>query len=321
MPLTFGEVKSIVAPYAGRSGKCSSAQETSLFAHQVMEYLLYSGSHDAVRKLCICAYRGCIVLPPEVQLPLKVRIDNQASEVWNKWYTFQAPTDGFERCWDAASVLKEDGGLTPLAYEIPKDDLVIGVLGTCDEQDAFLTVQGKDATGREIYTTYQGESITGEKLSIKKGEIRYGQVSFREITAVVKSKTNGYVALYAVDLKKKKEYFLSDYAPTEEKPLYKKYKLGIQDCPAIAHISMLCRVRLKDSYHDNELTLFDNRLAVVLGAQRLQAELNNNLEVAQYKRQATEDILEKEGGYKKTSGSPVAMFVPMSGGAIKNIVR
>ncbi len=321
MSLTFADVKKLVAPYAGRAGKCYDAADTASFARSVMEYLLYSGSQSGIRKLCILAHRGCISLPPEVEVPIKVRIDHKVSTIWNKWYSFHSSSEGFDKCIAANDILIEDGSLTPLAYGLPTNGSVVGIIGTCEEEEgAFVTIQGKDTTGRQVYTTFNGEQIAGEKFLIKKNQLRYGKVRFGEITGITKPRTNGYISLYAVTPITDSRTFLADYAPSDEHPLYRKFIVNSTECANIAHLSMLCRVKLRDSYLDNELTFFDNALAIQLGAQRIQGEVNNDAATANYKRQAVEDILEKEAGYKKISGSPIDIFFPLSGGTIRNIV-
>lgn len=321
MPVTFKEFRETVAPYAGRAGKCATTPEVAVFSRQVMEYLLYSGSSAGKRKLCIQVRKGCVSLPPEVETPLKVRIDNRSAEIWNQWFSFHSDGESWDNCYPAGDILIEDGARSPLAYEIPEGGSVLGVLATCDEgDDSYVTIQGEDLTGREIYTIYNGEKIVGEKFKLTKDQVRYGKVIFGKVTAVVKSKTNGYVVLHSVDtVKQEIGMFLADWNPSEEKPLYKKYKVFSKNCGPVANLSILCRVRLKDSYLDNELTLFDNHLAILLASQRLQAEKNNDSEVASYKRQAVEDILEKEAGYKKPAGSMIDVFYPLSAGTIKGL--
>lgn len=320
MALTFAEVKRIVAPYAGRAGKSVDSDETALFARKVMEYLLYSGSQAAIRKLCILANNGCVVLPPEVEVPLKVRIDRKVSAIWNKWYSFHSSAEGFDSCTSACDLLIEDGELTPIAYSLPTNGSLIGVMGTCEEGDSYVIVQGKDPAGRQIFTIHNGEKIPGEKLKIVKNQIRYGKATFKEITGILKPVTGGYVILYAVNPASDSRTFLADYAPSDTQPLYRKFLVNSSQASTIAHLSILCRVKLRDTYLDNELTLFDNALAIQLGAQRIQSESNNDANTANYKRQAVEDLLEKEAGYKKISGNPVDVFYPLSGGSIKNIV-
>lgn len=320
MSLLFKEIREIISPYSGRAGKCATAVETAVFARQVMQYLLHEGSSAGLRKVCILAHRGYLSLPPEVELPIKAKIDHKVASIWNKHFSFHSVNENFDSCPPIGEVLIEDGSQTPLAYNLPNGGSIIGVMGHCDEAaDAAIIVQGKDQAGREIYTNYKGDQVVGEKLLIRKNTITYGQVSFGEVTAVLKPKTEGYVSLWAVNPAKDTTQFLADYNPSEERPLYRKFRVASRGCPDIVHISMLCRVRLKDNYHDNEITFFDNSFAILLAAQRIQAEINNDLQTAGFKKAAIEDNLNKESSYKKIAGSPLDVYFPLSGGIIKGL--
>jgi len=322
MALTFGEIRKLVAPYAGRAGLCPEDAEVARFSRLVMETLLYSGSNAGVRRLNILACKGCIALPPEVEVPLKARIDHQVANIWDKWFTFHSVNEDLDRnCRPAGEVMMEDGDFTPIAYPLPPNGSQIGVMGLCKEsEDASVIIQGKDTTGHPIFTMWKGEQIGGEKIAISKGVIKYGQVKFGSIDAVLKSKTNGYVSLFAVCPKTNGRTLLAEYTPQDEKPLYRKFKIISRNCAPIVHVSMLCRVRLKDNYHDNDITFFDNSLAVILASQRVQSEVNMDSENANYKNQAVVDILNKESDYKKINGSPVDVYHPLSGGSIRNII-
>lgn len=321
MPLTFGEIKALCSPYAGRAGKCSSATEINSFARQVMEYLLVSGSHAGVRKICLYAEKGCVSLPPEVETPIKIKINDCAGNLWNKWYSFHSGDDDLGTCPPIGQILIDEGVESPLAYAIPEGGSAVGVMATCCENEhATVLVQGKDTTGRPVFTAFNGRQEPGEKFRLAKEQIRYGQVVWGEITGVLKPRTVGYVSLFAVNSRGGHPRFLADWSPTEQKPMYRRYKIVSRDCPPIAKVTMLCRVRLKDSYHENDITFFDNSLAITLASQRLQSEVNNDAQMANYKRGAVEDILEKEAGYKRVPSGPVDVYFPLSGGAIKNIV-
>jgi hypothetical protein len=323
MPITFGKFKDIIYPYAGRAGKCVDSPEVSRFAREVMEYLLLSGSVSAVQKLDIFAHKGKIVLPPEVEIPIKAKINGERANIWNQWYTLGASDGNIENARDAFTVMAETGVRTPLAYGIPGPESILGVLSTCEEEPGaeHIIIQGKDITGREIYTWHKDQKVVGEKLHLKKNQITYGNVKFAQVTGVVKPQTNGYVACYAVDpeLGETKQ-FLADWPPSEERPLYREYVLTGRGSQQIVEVSMLVRARLKDNYSDNELTLFDNSLAIRMAAQKLQAETNADLNSANYKDGAVSKILDAEAAYKKPAGQPVQVYRPLSGGAVKNIV-
>lgn len=320
MPLLFSQFKELVAPYVGKAGKCPTASETAIFARQVMEYLLLAGSQAGVRKLCIVAHKGCVTLPPEVDVPLKVKIEKRSAETWTKWGSFSSASGSFESYREVGDALIETGEYTPLAYPLPACGSIVGVMAVCEEEpDSYVTIQGNDITGRRIFTSVEGESIPGERFRLVKGQIRHGKVRFGEITAVVKPKTKGYVSVHAVDVENNSQDFLGDYSPFDERPMFRKYRLTTK-CGDTANLSILCRVRLRDVYHDHDLTLFDNTIAVVLAAQRLQSEVNYDSAMANYKKQAVDELLDREAGYKKNSGLPVDVFYPLSGGAIRGIV-
>lgn len=330
MPLTFREIKELVFPYAGRTGKNPDTEEVAVFARQVMKYLLWSGDQAAFRKLCIIVQRGCLVLPPEVEIPLKVKINHKVSEIWNKWFSFHSVGDEFDRSgsestigrayYPASSTLIESGEETPLAYGMPEQGSIIGVMSTCEEAtDSYLIVEGKDRSGREIYTSFNGEQVVGEKFRLAKNEIRYGQVCFGTVSSVLKPITNGYISIFAVNPHTKQKTFLADYSPSMTKPMFKKWNLNVRECPTLAHVSILCRVKLKDTYTDNEVTLFDNELAVILGAQQWQAQVNNDLQTAAVKDQAVGTVLDREAGYKKKSASPLDIYHPTSGNSIRGL--
>lgn len=320
MGFTFGEIRTLVAPYVGRNGKCADAPETALFARAVMEYLLISGSAAGVRKVRLMASQGYLTLPPEVEVPLKVKIEGHVAEVWSKWCSFHSKIDDMARCDPAEALIIEDGTQSPLAYALPPGGSIVGVMAHCTEdEDASIIVQGKDTTGRPVYMPFDGQQLPGERLLLKKNNIRYGKVKFSEITGVVKPKTRGYVTLFAVNPSGVQQQFLADWAPSETRPMYKRYRLTDKSLPRIVQVSMLCRIRLKDTYDDEDVTIFDSTVAIKLAAQRLNAEDKNDLQTAGYKKGAVEDILEKEAGYKKISGRVVDVYAPLSGASIRNI--
>lgn len=322
--LTYKEFKDIVAPYAGRTGKCDYSKEVDDFAYSVMQNLLYSGSTSANRLICIQAYKGCISLPPEVEVPLKARIDREVVEIWSKWYTMHSGGPDLDKSCEVDDILAEEGSSSPLAYPVPDGGRILAVIANCEEsEDAYIDIQGEDVTGKTIYTFVGKEQITGERFYLKKDNAMYGVVPFGKVTGVVKPKTNGYITLFTVDSVNNNPtlgQFLADWAPTETKPLYRQFKVIKRSCGPLAQLSMLCRARLKDSYHDNELTLFDNRLAVLLSAQRINSETNEDIETAAYKKSAVEDILEKEAGYKRTTCNKVDVFRGTSAGTVRNIL-
>lgn len=326
MSLTFAKVKEIVAPYADSGGKCASASGVGLFAREVLEHLLLFGDYGSLRKFCFITENGVFTAPPELEAPLKIKIDNQVGQIWNSWFSYHSvSSDWDEGCFPAEKVLIEEPYYFPTTYDVPRSGSIVGVVGGCDEDDeSFVIVQGQDASGKEVVTyNSKGEQITGEIFKIKKNNLRYGKVKFTKITNVVKSTTKGYVRLYAVDVDKNSKSFLAEYSPLEEIPMYKRFKVNHARCAKgkYTHVSILGRIRLKENYTDYDVVPFESTIAIKLAAQRLQSEDSNDIQTANYKKEALKEMIEAGAEFKKTPGDmSVDIFADLSGAAIKNII-
>ena len=175
--LTFGKIRELVAPYAGQAGKCPTSQITAQFARTVMQNLLYEGSPGGIKKLRLCARRGYFALPSEVEVIVQARIGHALTNVWSKWVEYNNTIPFSETDNSYQNVISEDGNNTPLAFPLPLRGSCVGVKATCEEsEDSYIIIQGKDTAGVEVYTSYRGEKIYGEKFSFRNGKISYGEV-------------------------------------------------------------------------------------------------------------------------------------------------
>jgi hypothetical protein len=322
MAILWSRAKEILSRYVGTGGACATNPEVDQFVREVLEYLLISGEYGNEHKFCFCAQQGCITLPYELETPLKVKIDNRIGTVWDRWFEFHQ-TKYLEDCQPAGTALIEDPNYYPTIYNIPSAGARFGVIGTCQEDEgAHVVVKGIDATGREIFTVHNGEQVSGEYVSIRKGYLTVTNAMFARIDAVVKSKTKGYVQAYWVNPAEGTKGFLADYSPLEEVPQYRRFQLT-ESCwrTCNAKVSILGRVRLKEAYADNDLIPFDNILALNLAGQYVNAHYNNAPDLAAAKGKALESVIDKENSHKKIkNGNPIEVFLPTSGGSISNII-
>lgn len=319
--LTFGQAKEILRQYASRAGRCSSDDALNLFVLQILQYMLFSGAYGNLRKFTFNAVRGCFTVPHELETALKVKIDCEVGSVWDKWFEWHNDRDLEGKCFPAGEALYEEPNRYPTVYDLVYPSRV-GVLGICDEScDAHVIVTGEDPTGREIFTTHKGEQISGEYLTITKGQIKFTTVEFGKITGILKSKTKGYVQLLAVNPTVGKTYFLSDYTPLEEKPAYRRYKLTSKNCARLLKVSVLGRIRLKEAYADTDFIPFENLYALQVAGQSINLQYNNDVQGAQAKDQIMQDLITRENEYKRVeNGQPMEVFKALSPGAVKNIV-
>lgn len=320
--ITYGEAKRFLSPYAGSAGVSAGASNVDLFVRQVLDYLLMSGQHGNLRTFCFTAVNGCITLPYELEVPLKVKVDGEVGTVQDTWFTF-ADQGLPEGCIPAIDALREQSGDFYTVYNLPAAGANVGVYGTASEDaEAYIIVMGKDPAGNEIYTNHMGTQYAGERLTVKMGEIKYTQAVFGTITGVVKSKTNGYTTLIWIHPSTGAKGFLASYSPLELIPTYRRCKLTSKYGSSNVKVSILGRIRLKPAYADNDIIPFDNTYTLSLAAQTIQAQKNNDMEVAVTKDRTLTTIIERENKYKKiNNGKPVVdVFLPTSGGSIKNLV-
>jgi len=321
VPITYGQAKETLSQYAGRGGVCPSDDRVNLFVREVLDYLLISGHYGNLHTFSFCAVKGCFTIPFELEVPLKVKIDGEIGSVWTKWYEFHA-SKTLERCMPAARALYEEANYYPTVYEVPEGGSKIGCVAICEEaEDSSIIVQGPDTSGREIITYHNGVQITGEYLSIKKGELRYTGATFGKITSIKKSKTKGYVQLLAVNPEKNQRTFLADYSPLETSPAYRRFRITDSQCKDTVKVTILGRIRLRDHYSDNDYIPFDNFYTLNLAGQVINANYNNAPDLAKAKDDALNNVIMKDNEHHRIeNGVPIEVYPLTSAGAIKNIV-
>lgn len=321
MAMTFGQAKKALSIYYKQGGSCPTAEGMDLFVIKVLQHMLYSGQYGNLRRFCFNAIKGSFTVPYELEVPLKVKIDGDIGTAWDKWFEWHIQND-MDKCWPAGDALREDPNYYPTVYDLPLGGARVGAKATCDEDDdAHILVQGEDTSGRVVYTDHAGEQVPGEYLRLIKGQLRYTQVTFGKITNILKTKTKGYVQLHALQLEKNLQIFLSDYAPVEENPQYRRFKITSQKCNNCIKVSVLGRIRLKPAYLDNDFIPFDNMYALDLAGQMMNSNFNNDVQTAAAKEQTLQEVITKENEYKRVqNGQPIEVFKLTSAGNIRNII-
>jgi len=321
MALLYGEAKRLFAQYAARGGVCPNADGVDLFMREVMQYLLYSGADQDLREFTFIAQKGVFTLPPEVESIQKVRVDGEVGQVWDQWFKYRSARTLDGDCLCPTKALFEEANYAASAYDLPACGGYPAIQGHCQEaDDAHVIIQGKDLTGREIFTTHKGENIAGVYLSVMKDRLVYSTVKFAQITNVVKTPTVGYVTLYSYDPANGKKLFLSDYTPLEEVPQYRRYRLTNNNCCTYAKVAILARIRLKEKYADNDQIPFDSILTMRLAAQSINAQYNNDVATAQAKDASMVQMIGREAAHKRVNnGQPIEFLYPISAGTIRNI--
>lgn len=320
--LTWKEAKTILAPYAGSGGLCADDPEVDLFTRKTLQFLLWSGTNQDLRRFDFITCQGVFTVPEEIEAIVKLKVNGQVGNVWDKWFTYHSTNilEGDCICPEDNAIF-EDPNYYSTAYDIPAGGSQLGIIGHCEEDcNAGVIIQGKDITGRQIFTQHKGAQVNGEFLTIKKGTLSYTQVKFATIDNVILSKTNGYKTLYAVKPDCSSKFFLSDYSPIEQKPMYRRYRLTSSTCPH-ASVSILARTRLKSAYSDLDKIPFENILAIETAGQMANASKNNDLQTAGTKLQFVDTLVQREQQHKKVaSGQPINIDNTTGPGRVRNAI-
>ena len=296
--LTYGEVKKFLSKYAGSGGKCPDSEATDLFVRKVLQYLLFNGGNGYIVKMCFSARNGCFTVPHEVEAITHIKLEGEVGNVWNMWKEFSsiAILPGCMPCEKAAY---EEPGYFPTDFDLPSTGGRFGVQARdIEDPTSHVIVQGIDLTGREVYTKHEGKQVKGEYLTLDYKEPIFSTVRFSKITGVTKTKTKGYVTAYAHD--DKQIHFLSDYTPNETIPAYRRYRLHTPS-NGIVKVSALARLRLKDSYADNDLVPFETYATLETAAITLQAMYNKDFNAAQAGQNFLDTMIRKENVFKTQS--------------------
>lgn len=318
MIVTFGELRNLVYQYTGKSGNCPDSEETRLFALEVLQRLLYKGVNGNLKKFCLCATNGVFTLPPDLENPLKVKIDGQVESVWSKWYEFYDVQNEREcDSWDTG--MQQLGQDFYTIYDLPSCGARVAAIASCEEdKDAKFILQGINKQGKVVFIEHQGMNTLGEVLPIGFNNPSYTAETFTSFTNIQKTKTKGYVRLVWLVPETGQQGLLGEYKPTETLFAYKRVKISNCNIPC-AKVSILGRIREPQSMEDNEIVPVTNISALKKMAQTIQAEDGDNLQEAQYKEGVVDRVLLDENQYKKSGQENFDFSYETSPGRVQNL--
>lgn len=323
MIITLKQAREVVAEYTGKKGKCASSEEVRLFVMEVVQRLLHKGANGNLRKWCFCLCNGCFTAPMDLEVPLRVKIDGYPSQVWSKWYEFYDlhAADACDKNFKTG--MSEQVDTYPIVYDLPKPGARVVAIPLEDEnEDANVVIQGEDVNGRDVFTVCNGQHIHGEKIKISRSKPVFSKTVFSKITAVEKSRTCSHVRLYWQthrDNQILSRGLLSEYRPTDLNPSYRRFKVPDARCDCCVKVEVIGRVRLLDSYHDNDILPVTSIGALRSMAMTIQSERTGSMNEANFHIARVGQILEDENEYHKTGQEPLDFVYFSSPGSNENL--
>lgn len=323
MAITLGDARRSLAEYAGKKGKCASSEDVRLFVLEVVQRLLHRGANGNLRKWCFHLSDGCFTAPPDMDVPLKVKINGFPDRMWSKWYEFFDIHSADLRDENFKNGMFEQVNSYYTVYDIPQPGARIAAVSLENESaDAHIIVQGEDEQGRDVFTTEKGETIHGEKLPIRRSKPVFSKTTFSKITGIQKTKTKNYARLYWQvhdDGKVLARGLLSEFRPVDISPVYRRFKVphARSDCPV--KVEVLGRVKALDHYHDNDVLPITSLGAMRSMAMTIRAERTNNIQGANFHNQRADQIIENENEYKRTGSEDFDFVHILSPGSNENL--
>lgn len=326
MIVTLGMAREALSGFAGRSGKCADSNSVRLFVLAAVERSLFKGADGNERKWKFHVTNGTFTAPPDMQTALKAKIDGRPERVWSRWYEF-FDVNGADRC-DKSFVpgLTEEVNQSPTIYDIPLPGARLAAVPLSSEgKDASITIQGLDAEGRDVYTKSGGRLVHGETISICRQMPRYTKTVFSKVTGIEKTVTDNHIRLYwqihdCITKQPLSRGLLGEYRPTDTRPTYRRFRVPGADPACPTAVSVIGRVALLESYHDNDVLPVTSLSVLRQTAAMMNAEENKDLPSAGYFDRSTDRIIDDQNEYNRvTTGMSFDWNFEMSPGANENL--
>lgn len=338
MIITFGQAKKELARYAGKAGKCRDDDQVDLFVKEVIQQLLFRGANGNLRKWVFLTQNGMFTAPPDLELPLKIKIDGEVASSFDKWYEFY-DNNTLSNCVPCEEGIFEEPNVVFTAFDLPPHGARILAKPICKEalgspesnsfcppdtsdtpEEAHFVITGRNEFGEEVFMPHKGTQLKGEYLSINKFKPKFTQTCFTAITGIEKTVTNHYVDLMWFDPHTKLTGLLGKYKPSDTHPSFRRFRINGLACDRCFKVTILGRVRFCENYHDNDVIPISSLRGLRLMAQHLQSEDNDDIQTADYKNKRIAQVIQDENNYKRTTSATIDFFRETSPGRIPNII-
>lgn len=312
--LTLGKAKES-RKLAAAAGVCTSSDTFLSYLNECVPVLMTRGSFwGTVHLLNGCVYNECITWPRNVGSVLAVNTCGKNIPVWNNWAAFvpigpEGITKhgfGFRDGVCTGNVNVVNDGVVSIFNQVPcgKQRYIRAYLSVRADIGKKITIFGIDANGQTIRTKVNGIWQEGVTLTLPNPSTSpYVSTPFtvREITRVVKEKTQGMVRLFQYDADGDTLHDCAAYEPSETLPEYRHSRIkrvnwsGCCNCSdGLKTIQALTKLQFIELENDSDVIPISNINALALGIQysRLSDQLKDEEAEAKMARAVHELNLE-----------------------------
>ena len=284
MIFTLGYARKHLGKFVDAGKSADSPEVADRINEAIMQLLMIEDWHLTTQTMRFFIHRDTVVLPHCAERIIKVRFDDRqfkAGHIWSKYWEFaDSGLLGRDNGNDGMKDLRDLGDGWPTFYEIPanKSLKLVAFSNVIEDADLLMEVRGWNAMGEDVTTVGSlGATMPinmwrlGVEGSIDYDSLKTSDFSVREISAISKPLTKGYITLMGIDLSTKAVYQLAKYQPGETNPGYHRYKVVNANLVSGSSIKTIVKMRYVPAIDDNDPLLIQNIPALKSMLQSLRA--------------------------------------------------
>lgn len=297
---TYGSVKEQLARVT-QNGMCATDPQLLARVNEAQERLmnkgLYAGTYG---RYSVCVYGGCITLPREFESILGYNFGGIAHQVYNQWYEFMENGPGIAPVGDWKRLI--DRGYAPTFRSLESQKYIKVYTDLVEDSTATILFRGSDSLNNRVQTQENDQYIDGERLSLQTSPVTTSS-AFRDVDAINKTVTKGWVRVYAVDPDTGAESCVAILAPDETLPMYRRYAIPGFENQQGSTVTVLAKRKFIPVISDDDDLIITNLGALKMMLIAIEKEENNNLDDAiKYEAKAL-DLLREE--LREVQGSAI----------------
>lgn len=288
---TFGSVKEQLARVT-QNGMCATDPQLLARVNEAQERLLNKGLYAGTyARYAVCVYGGCITLPREFESIVGYNFGGSPGQVYNQWYEFMDNGPGIAPAGDWKHLI--DRGYAATFRSLPSQKYIKVYTDLTEASTATILFRGSDTYNSRIQTQENGVYIDGERLTLNTTPVTTSK-AFRDIDAINKTATKGWVRIYAVDPVTSSESCIAILAPDETLPHYRRYAIPGFENEDGSTVTVLAKRKFIPITGDDDDLIVSNLGALKMMLIAIEKEENNNLEdAAGYETKAVELLREE----------------------------
>jgi hypothetical protein len=288
---TYGSVKDQLARVT-QNGMCATDPQLLARTNEAQERLLNKGLYAGTYgRYSVCVYGGCITLPREFESIIGYNFGSIPGQVYNQWYEFMENGPGIAPAGDWKRLI--DRGYAPTFRSLESQKYIKVYTDLVENSTATILFRGSDSLNNRVQTQENDQYIDGERLSLQTSPVTTSS-AFRDVDAINKTVTKGWVRVYAVDPVTNAESCIAILAPDETLPMYRRYAIPGFENQEGSVVTVLAKRKFIPVTSDDDDLIVTNLGALKMMAIAIEKEENNNLdEAAKYEAKALELLREE----------------------------